>query len=107
MAVRRRRRRNRKTISFLKPYRPFYDRLFELQGGVCGICGRLPSERRKFDMDHDHKALYLRGLLCPRCNRALPSWMTPAWLRAAADYLERGPIAWLEEEVRQSVRTRS
>lgn len=100
MAVRRRRRKNRKTVAFLKPYRPHYERLLEEQGHVCGVCGRPPSERRRFDMDHDHKELYLRGLLCPRCNRALPSWVTPQWLRAAADYLERGPIAWLEDAAR-------
>jgi hypothetical protein len=75
--------------------------LLEEQGGVCAVCGRRPSEHRRFDMDHDHKSLYLRGLLCPRCNRALPSWMTEAWLRKAAEYLERGPIGWLEEAVRQ------
>lgn len=102
MAARRRRRRNKKTIAFLKPYRPYYDRLLAEQGGVCGVCGRLPSEKRRFDMDHDHKRLYLRGLLCPRCNRALPVWITPEWLRAAADYLERGPIAWLEAAVREA-----
>lgn len=97
--MRRRRRRNRKTIAFLRPYRPHYDRLLAEQGGVCAVCGRLPSEKRRFDMDHDHRQLYLRGLLCPRCNRALPVWVTPEWLRAAADYLERGPIGWLEEAV--------
>lgn len=91
------RRRNRKTLAFLKPYRPHYDRLLEEQGGVCAICGRPPSAKRRFDMDHCHKGLYLRGLLCPRCNRALPSWMTPQWLRAAADYVEKGPIPWVEE----------
>jgi hypothetical protein len=64
---------------------------------VCGVCGRLPSEKRRLDLDHDHREMFVRGLLCPRCNRAIPSWMTPQWLRAAADYLERGRIEWLEE----------
>lgn len=97
--MRRRRRRNKKTVAFLKPYRPHYDRLLEEQGGVCAICARKPSPTRRLDMDHDHRQLYLRGLLCPRCNRAIPSWMTEGWLRAAAEYLEKGRIDWLEAEV--------
>lgn len=41
-------------------------------------------------MDHDHKRMIVRGLLCVRCNRGLPSWKTSEWLRAAADYIDRG-----------------
>ncbi|MBV9805190.1 MAG: hypothetical protein JO130_18475 [Solirubrobacterales bacterium] len=59
-------------------------------GDFCGACGRSPSATRKLDRDHAHTTPPVaRGLLCARCNRALPSWVTPAWLRAAADYLER------------------
>jgi hypothetical protein len=59
-------------------------------GEVCGICGRAPSARRRLDRDHEHVGDgRVRGLLCARCNRALPSWVTPEWLRAAADYLQR------------------
>ena len=54
----------------------------------CAICGRPPSARRRLDRDHDHATGRARGLLCARCNRGLPSWITPAWLRAAANYLE-------------------
>ena len=70
---------------------------------MCGICGRLPSPKRRLDIDHDHREMFIRGLLCPRCNRALPTWITPAWLRAAADYLDRGRIPWLEAELTQHV----
>ena len=59
------------------------------RGELCGICGRPPGPTRRLDRDHDHKAGKPRGLLCARCNRALPSWMTPMWLTAAAAYLER------------------
>jgi hypothetical protein len=56
----------------------------------CSICLRERSEKdRRLQRDHDHLSGRPRGLLCVRCNRALPSWMTPEWLRAAADYLER------------------
>lgn len=65
-----------------------YDELLAAQDGHCAICPARPKSRR-LHIDHDHRTLAVRGLLCHRCNRALPSWVTPAWLRAAADYLER------------------
>lgn len=89
----RKRRRPKKTLAFLAPFRPYYDRFLEKQGGVCGVCGRPPSPNRKLDMDHDHHGMYVRGLLCHRCNRALPSWMDSKWLRAAADYLDAATAA--------------
>jgi hypothetical protein len=58
-------------------------------GEQCGICGRPASARRRLDRDHDHKTGAPRGLLCARCNRALPSWVTTAWLRNAITYLNR------------------
>lgn len=58
-------------------------------GSTCNICGRAASQRRRLDRDHDHKTLSPRGLLCARCNRALPSWVTADWLRLAAVYLDR------------------
>lgn len=58
-------------------------------GELCGICGRAPSERRRLDRDHDHKTGGKRGLLCARCNRALPTWVGVDWLLAAAAYLRR------------------
>lgn len=101
MPPRRRRRRAKKHVDFLNTVRPFYDRILEYQDGVCGVCKLPPSTRRKFDLDHDHRQMYARGLLHARCNRALPAWITPEWLRQAADYLERGRIPWLEEELAQ------
>ena len=97
VARRRRRRPAKKHTELLNRARPHYDRLLAEQGGVCAICERLPNPKRRFDIDHDHTEMYVRGLLDPRCNRALPGWVTPEWLRAAADYLERGPIPWLED----------
>ena len=67
-----------------------YDALLEFQGGVCAICGSPPKSRR-LDRDHDHKSMQVRGLLCVRCNRNVPDWVTPAWLRACAEYLEDPP----------------
>ena len=101
--AKRRRRPAKKHSDFLNRIRPHYDRLLEEQGGVCAIkgCGRKPSEKRRLDIDHDHLRMTYRGLLDARCNRALPSWVTPAWLRAAADYLDSSPPEWLENELKK------
>lgn len=61
----------------------------DIFGEKCGICGRKPSARRKLDRDHDHKTHAKRGLLCNRCNRALPNWVTEEWLYQAATYLHK------------------
>lgn len=59
-----------------------------MQGGVCALCNR-PPKRRRLDIDHDHTRLVVRGLLCVRCNRALPAWITKEWLLKAAEYVDR------------------
>jgi hypothetical protein len=70
-----------------------YDRLLALQGGGCAICGSPPVTRR-LDIDHNHRTGAIRGLLCARCNRALPSEkLIPAdsalgpWLWRALNYV--------------------
>ena len=73
----------------LEAARPQYQGLLEAQGGVCAICLRPPTDRRRLDIDHDHSRMTVRGLLCHRCNRRLDAGVTSTWLRAAADYLER------------------
>ena len=65
-----------------------YARLLAAQGGGCAICGNPPKTRR-LDVDHDHRTGKVRGLLCHRCNRALPSWITVKWIVRAALYLSR------------------
>ena len=62
--------------------------LITLHGNRCAICGNGPKSRA-LSVDHDHRTGHVRGLLCFRCNRNLPTYATPEWLRAAADYLER------------------
>ena len=93
--AKRRRRANPKHRAYVNRIRPHYERLFEEQGGVCAICRRPPKTRR-LDIDHQHtEPLRYRGLLCARCNMSLREWMTEAWLRGAADYLERPTPEWL------------
>lgn len=67
-----------------------YEEFVTLNGGEhCAICGRAPSAARRLDRDHCHATGRPRGLLCARCNRALPGWVTVDWLEKAATYLWR------------------
>jgi hypothetical protein len=70
--------------------RPFYAQLLLAQGGKCPLCDRPEPPNKKLDLDHDHKLMHIRGLLCWRCNKFLHPWMTPEWLRRAATYVEEG-----------------
>lgn len=74
-----------------------YAAFIALNGGeFCGICGTPPvgGETLHRDASHGQDAIP-RGLLHGNCNRALNAprqfgiVVTPEWLRAAADYLER------------------
>jgi hypothetical protein len=69
-----------------------YDQLLKEQGGVCGICGRLPKKRR-LAFDHNHKHHFPRGLLCTRCNILLgvfeKSFSNPYKVEAIFSYLKR------------------
>lgn len=75
-----------------------YDEALRRQKGHCALCPRKPSANRRLDRDHDHKRMVFRGLLCHRCNRAIPSWAEPDWFRSVADYLEES-ISRLEGEI--------
>jgi hypothetical protein len=75
-----------------------YTALLESQGGGCAICGNPPKTRR-LSVDHDHKTGAVRGLLCFRCNRALPTYATVEWLDAAATYLRTASSARSEKSV--------
>ena len=52
-----------------------YQSLFEVQGGVCKLCGKEETarknnseEKRMLAVDHDHNTGSVRGLLCASCN---------------------------------------
>lgn len=77
----------------LMPYDEWVERFGVVIDGVlvarCNICGR-PPVNRALHRDHDHRSGNPRGLLCHRCNRALPDWMTVKWLEKAIEYLTQG-----------------
>ncbi|MGZ6587124.1 MAG: endonuclease domain-containing protein [Solirubrobacteraceae bacterium] len=71
-----------------------YEHYVRINGGEwCGICGCEPTLGRRLDRDHCHKTGQPRGLLCHRCNRTLPEWVTIDWLLAAIKYLRRAKRA--------------
>jgi hypothetical protein len=69
-----------------------YEKMLDLQAGVCYICkGEETSVRnRRLAVDHDHVTGKIRGLLCSNCNRALGLFKdNKELLLAAAQYLEK------------------
>lgn len=45
-----------------------YAREFERCGGRCACCGDAPKPGTSLHVDHDHRTMEFRGLLCERCN---------------------------------------
>lgn len=45
------------------------EQMKEEQGWACKICGRVPE--KTLHLDHCHKTMKVRGLLCRPCNKAL------------------------------------
>lgn len=72
-----------------------YQKLWEQQQGVCGIChfpetdvDRQSGKVRLLAVDHDHKTGLVRGLLCRRCNTALGLFEDdPERLNSCIEYL--------------------
>lgn len=69
-----------------------YQQLFDKQEGRCAVCTKHQDELTvKLAVDHNHKTLEIRGLLCSTCNHRVVGRHTDAALvRRMADYLEQG-----------------
>src|SRR3990167_7285421 len=64
-----------------------YEEMFDAQHGKCAICQELPLDS-PLTIDHDHKTLQVRGLLCGLCNSMLGMAKdSPARLFRAIGYL--------------------
>lgn len=47
-----------------------FDKMMELQGGLCKICRQGPkTEKSRLHVDHCHDSNRVRGLLCYDCNK--------------------------------------
>ncbi len=70
-----------------------YNRLLAEQNGCCAICGKeedatLNNITKRLSMDHCHKTLKIRGLLCSSCNHGLGKFKdNPIFLKNAIKYL--------------------
>lgn len=94
MAGKRRRRKPTRASEhrkLLRDNRQHYDGILNIQMGVCGICGKPPPENRRHALDHDHKTMTLRGVLCTSCNMRLSDRHTVEWLESALYYLTHSP----------------
>lgn len=69
-----------------------YSTLLERQGGVCAICKTEPK-RKRLAVDHDHKTMRVRGLLCTMCNHKVLGGAKDdvEILRSAVAYLDQPP----------------
>ena len=63
-----------------------YDELFESQGGKCALCQKVVVG--SLCVDHCHDCGKVRGLLCHKCNRSLPS---PERIQVITRYLKIDP----------------
>jgi hypothetical protein len=66
------------------------EELFNNHNGLCDICGQPENYkgRKRLSVDHCHKTLKIRGLVCNRCNVLLGmSLDNPETLLKAVAYL--------------------
>lgn len=65
-----------------------YVEMCEAQDWSCRICGEIPTN--KLHVDHDHKTMRIRGLLCGACNVGLGHFQeNPERLQSAIEYLRQ------------------
>lgn len=48
-----------------------YEAMVARQSNRCAICDKEPKPGKRLHVDHDHKTLRVRGLLCTFCNHRL------------------------------------
>jgi DNA-directed RNA polymerase subunit RPC12/RpoP len=80
-----------------------YNEILDKQGNACAICRRDASEFSKnMAVDHDHRTLRVRGILCAYCNhRIVGRHRDSDLLRRVADYLDQGTEFYVPEKKRK------
>ncbi len=65
---------------------------YEKQKGCCAICGKHESLfKNRLNLDHNHKTLQIRGLLCYFCNKFQVGRHTYESARKVFEYLKVEP----------------
>jgi hypothetical protein len=79
-----------------------HDALYADQDGRCAICGDAHPKTGLglLVIDHDHDTGERRGLLCRRCNLALPAFeeLGATWMLRALAYLGDPPLRRLRKD---------
>ena len=66
--------------------------IYSASDGKCAICRKPPGGRKekKLALDHCHKSMKLRGLLCTSCNTGLGAFHDdPDLMQRAIEYLKK------------------
>ena len=63
-----------------------FNEMLKKQDAKCAICNK--RFEKTPDIDHDHKTMIVRGLLCNCCNRGIGLLGGGKYLMAAVRYLE-------------------
>lgn len=70
--------------------------VFTESAGRCAVCNSLfTCDPDSVVIDHDHKTMTVRGLLCGRCNRALGAFADDRGLLVAAARYLGSPPHWI------------
>lgn len=76
------------TYNLTSKYNTTPSQVAEMKKKVRGLC-QICSEAKELEVDHCHKTLNIRGLLCHDCNIGLGMFGdSPKKLRSGADYLD-------------------
>ncbi len=67
-----------------------YNRILDIQNGVCAICYKKCELYNNLSVDHCHDSKKVRGLLCTKCNQAIGLLREDKKImEAAINYLEK------------------
>jgi hypothetical protein len=73
-----------------------YNHILNKQNHKCAVCGKHETQTKgHLHVDHDHKTMEVRGLLCAYCNlRVIGRHRDPEVFANAAEYLRSGHTGW-------------